>query len=49
MLGKMAVLCLKKVVENKEFNFGYDASENTYGDMFEKGIIDPTKVTIMAP
>lgn len=26
-------------------NEGYDASTDTYGDMLEKGIIDPTKVT----
>ncbi len=25
--------------------FGYDAMNDAYGDMFEKGIIDPTKVT----
>ncbi len=46
--GQDGGVVFEKVVENKEFNFGYDASENTYGDMFEKGIIDPTKVTIMA-
>ena len=26
-------------------NEGYDAATDTYGDMLEKGIIDPTKVT----
>ena len=26
-------------------NEGYDAASDTYGDMLEKGIIDPTKVT----
>ena len=25
--------------------YGFDASENEYGDLFEKGIIDPAKVT----
>ena len=25
--------------------YGYDALKNEYGDMFKKGIIDPTKVT----
>ena len=30
--------------ENKP-GFGYDAATDTYGDMTEKGIIDPTKVT----
>ena len=28
-----------------EGTYGYDAAEDTYGDMIEKGIIDPTKVT----
>ena len=26
-------------------NFGYDASDDTYGDMLDMGIVDPTKVT----
>jgi len=26
-------------------NFGFDASDDTYGDMLEMGIVDPTKVT----
>eukprot|EP01023_Acetabularia_acetabulum_P001875 TRINITY_DN1073_c0_g1_i1.p1 TRINITY_DN1073_c0_g1~~TRINITY_DN1073_c0_g1_i1.p1 ORF type:complete len:583 (-),score=171.88 TRINITY_DN1073_c0_g1_i1:587-2335(-) len=29
----------------KDFAIGYDAMEDKIGDMFEKGIIDPTKVT----
>jgi chaperonin GroEL len=29
-------------------NFGYDAKNDTYGDMQEKGIIDPKKVTRIA-
>jgi len=33
----------KGLVKNK--NFGYDAQKNEYGDMMEKGIVDPTKVT----
>ncbi|XP_034834297.1 63 kDa chaperonin, mitochondrial-like [Maniola hyperantus] len=31
-------------VENLDANYGYDALNNEYVDMFEKGIIDPTKV-----
>lgn len=31
-------------VEENEGDFGYDALNNEYGNMFEKGIIDPTKV-----
>lgn len=34
-----------KVRANKNINYGYDALTDTYGDMIEKGIIDPTKVT----
>ena len=37
------------VVENikreKTPGYGYDAATDTYGDMAEKGIVDPTKVT----
>ncbi|MCM1043513.1 MAG: chaperonin GroEL, partial [Corallococcus sp.] len=29
----------------KSANYGYDALNDTYGNMMEKGIIDPTKVT----
>jgi chaperonin GroEL len=31
-------------VRSLKTNEGYDASTDTYGDMLEKGIIDPTKV-----
>jgi chaperonin GroEL len=26
-------------------NFGYNAANGTYGDLFEMGVVDPTKVT----
>lgn len=32
-------------VLNSEINFGYDALKEEYVDMFERGILDPTKVT----
>ena len=32
-------------VKNGEGNFGYNAGTEQYGDMFEMGILDPTKVT----
>mgnify|MGYP001309315226 CR=1 FL=1 len=32
-------------VKNGEGNFGYNAGNDTYGDMLEMGILDPTKVT----
>lgn len=34
-----------KVLGEKSLNYGYDALTDTYGDMIEKGILDPTKVT----
>lgn len=36
---------VQTILNNENQNFGYDALTNTYGDMFEKGIIDPVKVT----
>jgi len=32
-------------VKEKDFNIGYDASNNEFVDMFEAGIVDPAKVT----
>lgn len=32
-------------VKEKDFNVGFDASNNTYVDMFEVGVVDPAKVT----
>ena len=34
-----------KVLAENSLNYGYDALTDTYGDMIEKGILDPTKVT----
>lgn len=36
---------VEKVLASKKANYGYDALTGTYGDMIEKGILDPTKVT----
>ena len=33
-----------KVLEQKSASFGYDAQNDEYGDLIEKGIIDPAKV-----
>ena len=33
-----------KILEKNDESWGYDASDDTYVNMFEKGIIDPTKV-----
>ncbi len=34
-----------KVLAKKNVYYGYDALNDSYGDMLQKGIIDPTKVT----
>ena len=33
-----------KLIEQTDTSFGYDAQTNQYGDMFQFGVIDPTKV-----
>lgn len=38
-------IIVEKVRENNEPYFGFDALADDFGDMVEKGIIDPTKVT----
>lgn len=42
--GKSGDMIVEKVLESNEYNYGYDARNNDYGDMVEKGIIDATKV-----
>jgi len=39
-----AVVC-EKVRANSNPNYGFDAQAETYGDLVEAGVIDPTKVT----
>ena len=36
---------LDQVKRNDSTNYGFDARLGEYGDMFERGIIDPTKVS----
>ena len=45
--GGEGSVVVAKVIEGAE-NFGYDAKTDTYGNMQEKGIIDPKKVTRIA-
>ncbi len=42
--GLDGAVVAQKVLEEKDFNFGYDAAKGEYGDLVKKGIIDPTKV-----
>jgi chaperonin GroEL len=32
-------------VQQQEFEIGYNAAKNTFGNMYEEGIVDPAKVT----
>jgi len=42
--GEDGNIVAARVLEEKNFNFGYDARNGEYVDMLKKGIIDPTKV-----
>jgi chaperonin GroEL len=42
--GTEGSIVVGKVLEAKGANFGYDAQADAYGDLIEKGIIDPAKV-----
>ena len=42
--GVEGSIVVGKVIEHRGQTFGYDAQKDEYGDMIEKGIIDPAKV-----
>ena len=42
--GAEGPIVVGKLLENGEVNWGFDAQANEYKDMFQAGIIDPTKV-----
>ena len=42
--GIDASIVVGKLLENKDYAYGYDAQTGEYGDMYKLGIIDPTKV-----
>jgi len=42
--GVEGSIVVGKVSESRALAFGYDAQTGEYGDMFEKGIVDPAKV-----
>ena len=46
--GVEGSIVVNKVLEHSSPSFGYDAQANEYGDMIDKGIIDPTKVVLTA-
>ncbi len=41
-------IVVRTILDNKDFNFGYDAAADEYKDMIKSGIIDPTKVAKQA-
>jgi len=43
--GHDGALVVRKIRTRGEDSFGFDASTGEYGDLYELGIIDPTKVT----
>ncbi len=43
--GIDGAVVIEKIKASKRVGYGYDALNETYGDMFKSGIVDPTKVT----
>ena len=43
--GHEGAMVVEKVRENKNPNFGYNATTDKYEDLIAAGVIDPTKVT----
>ena len=46
--GQTPEIIIEKILDKKEFDFGYDARNNRFGDMKKSGVIDPTLVIISA-
>jgi len=42
--GKDGSIVVGKLLEKGDFSFGFNAQTGHYGDMFEFGVVDPTKV-----
>ena len=42
--GADGAVVVGKLLESKDYNYGYDAQTGEYGDLVKLGIIDPTKV-----
>ena len=43
--GHESAVVAEKVRANSSVNYGFDAEKEEYGDMIERGIVDPAKVT----
>ncbi|MGI9353189.1 MAG: chaperonin GroEL, partial [Rhizobiaceae bacterium] len=46
--GVEGSIVVGRINDKNQVTFGYDAQKDTYGDMFEMGIIDPAKVVRVA-
>lgn len=46
--GKVPELIRAKVLESKEFQYGFDARNDTFANLIESGVIDPTLVVTSA-
>ncbi len=42
--GLDGAVVVNEILKDKDFNYGYNAADNTYGDMMKAGVIDPTKI-----
>jgi chaperonin GroEL len=42
--GGDGAVVIGKLLESKDYTYGYDAQASEYGNLIQKGIIDPTKV-----
>ena len=42
--GAEGAVILNQVIKSEDVNYGYDAANDTFGNMIETGIVDPTKV-----
>ena len=43
--GHEGAVVMEKVKTHSNANYGFDAESETFGDLVEAGVIDPTKVT----
>ncbi len=42
--GEDGSVIVGKILENAQYNYGYNAQSHTYGDLVSEGVIDPAKV-----
>ena len=46
--GQEGPVVLDEITRNQSVNYGFDAAANEYGDLVDKGIVDPAKVSRVA-